>query len=249
MTKVFEKLTISDSFMFDCVMADRAICRQFLSILQQKDVGELSSLEVEREFRITVDGKPIKLDIYAEEGQNRVYDTEMERLNHRKVESKHLPERTRFYQSVLDQSLIAKGQPYSAIKECVIIFVCTFDPFGKGRYVYTFRNVCIEDNSLELNDRCTKIFFNTKSEAPDIPKNIRNLFDYINKGSVSDDFTESLENSVRNVRSNERWKREYMHNFTDRQDIWEEAHEAGVHEGLERGIEQTKRMKHKGASA
>ena len=51
-------------------------------------------------------------------------------------------------------------------------------------------------------------------------------------------FTESLENSVRNVRSNERWKREYMHNFTDRQDIWEEAHEAGVHEGLERGIEQ-----------
>lgn len=29
-----------------------------------------------------------------------------------------------------------------------------------------------------------------------------------------------------------------MHNFTERQDIWEEAHEAGVNEGIELGREQ-----------
>ena len=40
-----------------------------------------------------------------------------------------------------------------------VIFICTFDPFGKSLYRYSFRNVCREDGTLELRDEAYKLFF------------------------------------------------------------------------------------------
>ena len=45
---------------------------------------------------------------------------------------------------------------------CYLIFICPFDPFGKGRHIYTFRNLCVEDKKLELSDGAIKIFLNAK---------------------------------------------------------------------------------------
>jgi len=50
---------------------------------------------------------------------------------------------------------------YMHLKKSYTIFICTEDVFGQKRYQYTFRNLCLEDKALELNDGATKIFFNT----------------------------------------------------------------------------------------
>lgn len=40
--------------------------------------------------------------------------------------------------------------------------ITPFDLFGKGKYVYTFRQYCEEDRDLELRDGGIRIFLNTK---------------------------------------------------------------------------------------
>lgn len=46
--------------------------------------------------------------------------------------------------------------------------ICTFDPFGKGRHKYTFRNLCVEDNNIELGDETNKVFLNKSGTIVDV---------------------------------------------------------------------------------
>jgi len=59
---------------------------------------------------------------------------------------------------------------YGELNRSVIIFVCTFDPFGKGRHIYPFENLCKKDSSLALGDGTEKIFINTVGTMEDIDK-------------------------------------------------------------------------------
>ena len=62
----------------------------------------------------------------------------------------------------IDANQLEKGQYYDSMRPSYVIFICTFDPFGKSLYRYSFRNVCREDGTLELRDEAYKLFFNTK---------------------------------------------------------------------------------------
>jgi len=68
---------------------------------------------------------------------------------------------------------------YRKLPETIIIFITEFDPFGKGRYKYTFKNKCEEDTDLELGDGCTKIFLNTLGEKRDAEKELQELIDFL----------------------------------------------------------------------
>ena len=46
------------------------------------------------------------------------------------------------------------GQYYTRLRPSFVIFICTFDPFDEGRYLYSFRNVCRETGA-ELGDEAT----------------------------------------------------------------------------------------------
>ena len=46
--------------------------------------------------------------------------------------------------------LIEKGADYSKLKKSFVIFICTFDLFGKNGYIYTFENRCVEYPDLRL---------------------------------------------------------------------------------------------------
>lgn len=49
---------------------------------------------------------------------------------------------------------------YKKLNRSYIIFICPFDLYGKGRHIYTFENICKEDNNILLGDETTKIFLN-----------------------------------------------------------------------------------------
>ena len=93
--KNYEELRFSDDFMFGKVMEDPELCREVLECLLQEPVGELKEVQTQREFRFTVDGKPIRLDVYNEDSRGAIYDAEMENLNRKTVDSHQLPKRSR----------------------------------------------------------------------------------------------------------------------------------------------------------
>ena len=50
---------------------------------------------------------------------------------------------------------IEKGEDYDKVKPQYIIFLCTFGPFDRGFFRYTFGNLCYEAADLELGDEMT----------------------------------------------------------------------------------------------
>ncbi len=54
------------------------------------------------------------------------------------------------------------------MNDSYIIFICLSDLFGKGRYRYSFENICKEDTEVMLNDGAKKIFLNADGKKGDI---------------------------------------------------------------------------------
>ena len=140
----------------------------------------------------------------------------------------------RYYQGMIDLNILEKGENYKNLKKSFVIFICTFDLFGLGRHVYTFENRCIEDLKLPLGDDTTKIILNTKGTLDDVSPEMKKLLNYIDGEAPSDEFTEELEQAVKKVRDNEKWRLDYM----TLQMSYQEKFEQGLEQGLERGIEQ-----------
>jgi hypothetical protein len=51
---------------------------------------------------------------------------------------------------MIDLNAIEKGADYSDLPQSFVIFICTFDTFGKGRWRYTFENMCREDKEISV---------------------------------------------------------------------------------------------------
>ena len=224
MAKNYEELGLSDDFMFGKVMEDGDLCREVLECLLGQKVGKLEPVQPQKEYRYAVDGKPIRLDIYTHDDR-RVYDAEMQNLNHRSIVYHDLPRRSRFYQAVMDTDHLKKKQSYRSLPETNILFICTFDPFGKGLPKYTFRHKCEELPGLTLQDYTAKYFFNCTSEEEEAPERLRALYRYIRTGEATDGLTGRLQKAVEAGRRNEKWRSEYMKELLHDDDMREEGRE------------------------
>ena len=90
-----------------------------------------------------------------------------------KGKNKNLAKRSRYYQGSIDLDLITKGENYNKLKKSFVIFICTFDPFGRDRHLYTFENRCNEEYDLLLGDETSKIFLNTKAALDDVDEEMK----------------------------------------------------------------------------
>lgn len=64
---------------------------------------------------------------------------------------------------------------YRLLPESIIIFICTGDPFGRGFPQYTFKNICLEEKELVLQDESTKYFFNSEAAKNFLRMNVLTL--------------------------------------------------------------------------
>lgn len=97
-----------------------------------------------------------------------------------------------------------EGTDYRELKLSFVIFVCTFDPFGEDRYIYTFENRCAENPGLRLGDGTVKVILNTRGRRDDVTPEMKILLDFIDGGEPGDDFTRELDRAVKAARKNEK---------------------------------------------
>ena len=128
----------------------------------------------------------------------------------RRLEGDALFKRTRYYQSMMDADLLAAGADYDELNKTIIIFICPFDPFGEGRYMYTFENICLENKNLKLLDGATKIFLNTKGQIGDIDDTIRAFLQYVDGVVTDNSFVQEVEEEIRRVKLEEGERVNYM---------------------------------------
>ena len=238
--KPYEELEFRDDFMFGKVMQDKELCREVLECLLQHPVGELEDPVPQREFRYTSDGKPIRLDIYTRD-EDKVYDAEIQNLNNKSVSSLERPRRTRFYQASIDMDHLNKGGSYKTLPDSAIIFICTFDPFGKGLSKYTVRGICGEDREITVDDGAVRLFYNCCYKGNDIPEGLRQLYDYVETGKSSNDLTKRIDGAVEKARKIEEWRSNYMIESIRLMDARDEGREEGREEGKKEGREEERK--------
>lgn len=220
--ELWEELQIKNDFLFAKVMSDKKICIKLLEILLQIKIKDIKYLEKQKTIDFQKDAKSVRLDVYVE-GGDRVFDIEIQA-----TEKRNLPKRSRYYQGMIDLNTIKKGEDYEELKESYVIFICTFDPFGKGRAQYTFENVCLEDKEIKLNDASRRVFFNAKDYITAENEDIREFLKYVNGGKSDNPFVKELENKVEEVKANKEWGVEYMTLRMKEKEIWKEATEEGI---------------------
>lgn len=229
MEKQFQQLTFTDNFMFWKVMTTNPkLCKKIVELILRKKVRKIVYLNSEESIEITSDGRGVRLDVYLED-DNTVYNLEMQT-----TENKNLPKRTRYYQGMIDLKLIERGSDFGELKKCFIVFICTFDPFGKGIPLYTFENSCLEIPALKLQDESTKIFVN--GAAKDVPDELGQFIRFLADGTVEPGVTAEIHEAVEKVKSHKEWERDYMTlMMRDRENI-EKGRVEGRTEGLLEGL-------------
>lgn len=229
----WEELGISNDFLFGKIMQDSELCKELLQrILPDLEIDHIEYPELQKEIKPDVDAKSIRLDVYVRDGRGTIYDIEMQ-----VTDTKELPKRTRYYQSIIDLQLIDKGQHYKLLKPSYIIFICPFDVFCQGRHIYTFENICKEDTNIALGDGAVKIFLNADSEMDDVSRELAAFLDYVAGKETDDSFVKKLDDAVKMAKKNREWRHEYMTLLMRDQ----ENMEKGIEKGIEKGTLQERR--------
>ena len=227
MEQIFKKLEFTDDFMFRRVMENKKICTRLLEILLDIKIDHVENLTPEFTLENVCNGRGVRLDVYLKDS-NRVFDVEMQ-TSIKGDEGL----RARYYQSEIDMKILNRRESYRNLKESYVIFLCTKDPFNYGLPVYTFENLCRQNNSIKLEDRTFKYFFNA-SAAEKIKDNeeVKKLLTYISTHVPENAFTHEIEDEVEASSNDAEWRKGLM-TF---EMLMEEKFEDGMEKGMEQGI-------------
>ena len=237
--KSVDELTFTDDGMFQAVMHDPEICTEVVERLLHIKVNYIDYPELEKTIAPYYSNKGIRLDVYIKDS-DKVIDVEIQ--NYR-MEAPG--KRTRYYQSMVDIDSLMKGQDYSELKESYILFICKDDPFkdSNGRQFglpcYTFRNICKENNAVNLDDKTVKVLYNASAYEQEKDERIRNFLHYVYTNKTGqDDFSNRLEETVKKLIENDKFRNDYLAmNLHDR-DITRMAKQEGIAEGISQGAQQ-----------
>lgn len=234
--KPYDELELTDDFMFSYVMRnDKELCRQLLESILNFPIERIDYISSQETIDTYASAKGVRLDIFAK-NDSRIFDVELQTSNKRDI-----PQRSRYYQSQMDTAILQKGQTYKELGNSYIIFLCTFDPFGYGQYIYSFQNSCTMLPELTLNDGAYKVFVNAYGTCGAIGEELKEFLHFLKSpGEFHTGANGELVNKaiigVKEGRRNEEWRLIYMTLMTKYDELLAEGMERGLAEGRREGL-------------
>ena len=217
-------LDLLDRFLFAEAIEDPETMELILEIILGREVILRHLPHAEKEQRRFLWSKQVKLDVWAKDVDDVVYDTEVQ-----KRDTKDLPKRSRLYNSMIDSNLLPPGTlSYIPLNDVYVIMIMPFDLFGKGLYKYTFNMRCKEVPGMELEDGATRIFLE-----------LLEYFEHSTAETASRAGSERiarLHEKISDIKASEEIGVKFMNaweeKLLDRQDGYEEGLKDGKEEGL-----------------
>jgi len=244
MAKSFDDLTIADDFMFCKVMQDEGICKEFLEMILAGQIGKIAYLSPQNSVATGIEAKSVRLDVFVKDETGKSYDIEMQVANEH-----NLPKRMRYYQAAIDIAFLDKGEHYKALNDSYIIFMCVFDAIGKGKPIYTFENICLEDRHTPLRDGTKKVIMNAQAFSKAADKELKGFLEYVKTGTVNTEYTGRIETMIQAVKNNEQARQEYRFMSGFEMDAREKGRTEGFSDGAcQKALEAASNLKHLGVS-
>lgn len=189
-----EEIGLSNNFVFQEVMSDERVAILFLEALLGKKISKIKYIGTERNEKTDILAHGIRLDVYIEDGLDTVYNIEMQQLKD------YLERRSRYYQSGIDRITLTAGANYDELRESFVIFVCSFDYYGKGDAKYERTSYINHDQSIPFDDGSHVIFLNAMyKDASQIDPAIAEFLDLVRANNVETLFKSDLAKAAANV--------------------------------------------------
>lgn len=157
----------------------------------------------------------VRLDLYLDEEDGELFDMEPDN-NSGIGDVLVLPRRVRFYHSKIDAGNLVAGEDYNALRNVVVIFITTYDPFGLKGMVYTIKMGCVEEPSLPYEDGAKTIFLYTGGTKGKPSEKLRQLARYMEDSRAENALTPGLarlHEMVMEVKSDREVGLAYMKSF------------------------------------
>ena len=236
--RTLKDLNLMDKFLFDEAMEDKDNMKTLLDIVLGQDTHLKYPPQTEKEFRNSKENRQIRLDVYAIDEDDVVYDTEPQKQN-----TKHLPKRSRLYQGLIDSNLLPPGSiDFNALNTVIIIMIMPFDLFGYELYQYTFRMKCEEISELELEDGATRIFLNSHGKHPEfVNPELIELLEYMEKSTdtvakkCESKRIHQMHERITKLKSSKEMEIKYMQKWEEKEIERQEAYAEGERVGEKRG--------------
>ena len=232
-----EDLNLVDNFLVNSLTSHQVYgepaARCILECILGRKLGKIKVVPQRIVPGEDTDKHGIRMDIYLDEEDGEIFDLEPDN-NSGKGEVAALPRRARFYHAKLDSGSLQAGEKYNVLRNVIVIFVTTYDPFSLDRMVYTVKNGCIEVSELPYEDGARTIFLYTKGTKGNPPKDLQELLHYMEYSSKENARTENLQRlheMVTAVKRDGKVGLAYMKSF----EIEERIREEGIAEGLAEG--------------
>lgn len=212
----WDSLTFTNNYVFLEVMNNKKRCQYLIEKVLHIPIKRVLHITAERHTNSPrLSSKSIRLDVYVETLDGTVIDLEMQvtgkgstvyRSADEEVVTSELPLRTRYYQSLISMDMLRKGMDYPELRKSYVIFICTFDPYGKGLPVYHFTYRCKEKDSLEMGDLTENIFLNAKTADQTDDKELAAFLRYVNSGLAQSRFTQEIDDETKRVLNDTKWR-------------------------------------------
>ena len=237
----WDSLTFTNNYVFLEVMNNKKRCQYLIEKILHIPIKKILQIVAERRTSSPrISSKSIRLDVYVEILDGTVIDLEMQvtgigstiyrDTDEEQVESE-LPLRTRYYQSLISMDMLRRGMDYPELRKSFVVFICTFDPYGKGLPVYHFTSRCKEDNALEMGDLTENIFLNARAANNTEDKELAAFLRYVNSGLAQNAFTREIDKETKRVRRDRDWRERVVTWEMDLRIMQKRAHEKGKKEG------------------
>jgi len=240
--KPFDELDITDPIMFGLVFSNKHIAQPFIEHLLGIKIDHLEAPTPEAVLSFDANHKSVRFDVFAKETNEngdvlRVFDIEMQMMD-----TKELPQRARYYQSVCDGVALAKGDFYTSLKPQYIIFLCPMDIFGGNHHVYHFENRAKEDTNIRLNDLTFKNFYIFKKYEKFTDPIVKAYMKYFATRNADSDETETINDQVSFYKADTLIRNKYMTFEYELYESKEEGRAEGKAEEAAKALEEKKNM-------
>ena len=209
--------------------------KRVLTMILGREIGTLSIAAQKAYPGENTDRHGIRLDVCLDEQGGDIVDLEPDR-NDSAGDVKSLPRRVRFYHAKIDAGSLARGMEYSALRNVVVIFITTYDPFGLNRMVYTISNKCEEVPEMPYDDGAKTLFLYTKGTEGNPPEALKQLLHYMEdtraENAVTPELRE-LHEMVTQVKCDKEVGLAYMKAYEIEQRLLRQGREEGRKEGRE----------------
>lgn len=186
---------MDDDFFSEALDEKIAPVEYILKTILERDDLKVLHTEAQVEYKSAVK-RSIKLDIRAVDSEGRVMDIEIQRS-----EQGAGVRRARFHSSMIDRTLLEKGEDFDKLVDTYVIFITENDKFGAGLPLYHVERTIPELNHTAFGDGAHIIYVN--GEFRDLHHPIGRLMHDMNCTSADEMLNPLLAEEVRYLKETE----------------------------------------------